>query len=247
MANMGAQRLILIEPQCKITFKAHQSAASGQTALENRTVYTNWTDFLQREPDGIRISFTARDGKSRQVRDFQQTLTWLRAEHPELQDPAAPPLNLFLIFGPEDWGLSGEDLELTHFSCNIPTFGDNTSLNLGQAVLLALYSLRLSWGGNKTKLEGQQPERIRDRESVFPEQALHTWLSEMGFNLENRKMNTYNVLKRMLLQNVPNSKELRVLEIVLQQSIRKLREYNTLRKSAGLPAIEGQSGDDGEV
>ncbi len=239
MANMGVNHLILIDPKTDITLKAQQAAATGQAALSNRRVYGSWKEFLAKESEGIRICFTARDGKGRQVQDFQKTLLWLQAEHPLFQkdaDTSAVPV--YLIFGPEDWGLSAEDLELTHFACSIPTFGDNTSLNLAQAVLLALYTLRLTWGGERSRLEGQQPPRNEADTQVFPEQALATWIQEMGFDISNRRVNAYTVLRRMLLQNVPNKKELRILETVLHQGIRKLREYNLLRKEMGLPAVE---------
>jgi len=236
MANMGVGRLILIDPKCEVTFKAQQAAATGQEALQNRKVYSNWSEFLAKEPEGIRICFTARDGKGRQVRDLQETLQWLQTDHPALQKENEPALPVYLIFGPEDWGLSAEDLELTHFSCSIPTFGDNTSLNLGQAVLLGLFIMRSNWGGRKALLEGQQPQRKWESQTIFPERALKTWLEEMGFVLNNRRVNVYSVLKRMLLHNVPNTKELRILETVLQQGIRKLREYNEMRRSLGLPA-----------
>ena len=240
MANMGAQRLILIDPKTDVTFKAQQAAATGQSALENRKNYSSWNEFLEEEPQGLRLSFTARDGRGRQAKDFQETLIWLKAEHPAFQipDSHSSPIPVYLIFGPEDWGLSTEDLKLTHFACSIPTFGDNTSLNLAQAVLLALFILRSTWGGQKAELEGQQPARERGRENIFPEKALQSWIEEMGFNISNRKINAYSVLKRMLLQNVPSSQELKVLETVLQQAIRKLREYNQLRKQLGLPAVE---------
>lgn len=240
MANMGAHRLILIDPKCEVTFKAQQAAATGQEALQNRSVYSNWAEFLAQESEGIRICFTARDGKGRQVQDFQETLQWLKAEHPALKKESEGPLPVYLIFGPEDWGLSAEDLELTHFACSIPTFGVNTSLNLAQAVLLALFILRSTWGGERAKLEGQQPKRKRPSSTAFPEKALATWLEEMGFDISNRRVNVYSVLKRMLLHNVPNSKELRILETVLHQGIRKLREYNALRRSVGLPAGSGK-------
>ena len=240
MANMGVDRLILIDPKTAVTTKAHQAAATGQAALKNRKEYSTWSEFYAAEPSGIRICFTARDGRGRQVRDFQETLTWLSQEHPDCQDQAAniSALPVYLIFGPEDWGLSAEDLELTHFACAIPTFGDNTSLNLGQAVLLALFILRSTWGGTKAALEGQQPPRTKEIETAFPEESLRLWLEEMGFDVSHRKISAFSVMKRMLLQNVPNEKELRILETVLFQGIRKLREYNELRKSLGLPAID---------
>lgn len=241
MANMGASRLVLIDPQTEVTLKAQQAAATGQAALQNRKTYQSWDEFFRREPEGLRISFTAKDGRGRQVQDFQPTLEWLKSNHPSLQETEASPLPVYLIFGREDWGLSTADLELTHFSCSIPIYGDNTSLNLAQAVLLALFILRSTWGGQRAIFEGQQPPRNRDEATVFPEKALRTWIEEMGFDISNRKINAYSVLKRMLLHNVPNNKELQMLETVLQQAIRKLREYNQMRKQLGLPAVESKS------
>jgi tRNA/rRNA methyltransferase len=234
MANMGASQLILIDPKCELTIKAQKAAATGQKALQNRKIYSSFADFYKSEPEGIRLSFTARDGRGRQVQDFSETLRWIANEHPMMQENEQGLVPIYLIFGPEDWGLSAEDLELTHFACSIPTFGDNTSLNLAQAVLLALYTLRLEWGGEKAQLMGQQATKEIQQEEVFPEKSLHLWLSEMGFDLSTHsKMNAYTVLKRMLLQHIPTKKELGILEIVLQQSIRKLREYNELRKKYG--------------
>jgi tRNA/rRNA methyltransferase len=240
MANMGIENLILIDPKTDITLKAQQAAATAQSALQNRKVYNSWKDFFKSEAEGIRICFTARDGKGRQVQDFQSTLNWLKDEHPLFKNKASETtaVPIYMIFGPEDWGLSAEDLELTHFACSIPTFGDNTSLNLAQAVLLALFILRSTWGGQRSQLEGQQPARANKGEQVFPEKALKTWIEEMGFDVDNRRINAFSVLRRMLLQNVPNTKELKILEIVLYQGIRKLREYNQLRKQMGLPAVE---------
>jgi tRNA/rRNA methyltransferase len=231
MANMGAGNLILIDHRCTITFKAQQAAATGQEAFQNRREYESWTEFFANEPEGIRLAFSARDGRGRPLWDLNNVLDWLKKEDPRLTKESETPLPIYLIFGPEDWGLSNEDLNLVHFNCNIPTFGDNSSLNLAQAVLLALFILRSNWGGERTKLDGQQPSRaIAARETSFPEQALFTWLSEMGFDLSKRRINAYTVMKRMLLHNVPTRKELRILDAVLQQSIRKLRQYNDLRK-----------------
>jgi tRNA/rRNA methyltransferase len=53
---------------------------------------------------------------------------------------------------------------------------------------------------------------------------LKQWLEEMNINITNKKMNAFAVLRRMLLQNSPSNKEFRILEIVLQQSIRRMRE-----------------------
>ena len=232
MSNMGSENLILIAPQCEIDYEAQQAAATGQAGLQNRKVYSSWNDFYKSEPDGLRLSLTARDGRGRAVRALPELIEELPKITPQLLLNTDQIIPIYLIFGPEDWGLSAEDLELSHYCCSIPTYGENWSLNLAQAVLLALYILRQSWGGEKTKLDGNQPVReTASREKIFPEETLRIWLEEMKFDLSKKKINAYTVLKRMLLQNTPTTKELRVLEIILQQSIRKLREYNELLKS----------------
>ena len=235
MANMGFQKLILIEPKCEITIEAHQAAANGQLGLQNHIVYSSWKEFYAAEPNSLRISLTARDGRGRVARDLAETLSDLNQTSPFFQVSLDKSVVVHLIFGPEDWGLSSDDIALTNFCCSIPTYGDNTSLNLAQAVLLALFIVRQTWGGEKAKLEGQQPERKKSIEgeafpAVFPAETLRLWLQEMGFDLSARKMNVYTVLKRMLLQNTPTPKEYMMLETVLQQSLRKLSEYNQLRK-----------------
>lgn len=230
MTNMGCDHLILIDPQCELTYDAQQAAASGQKPLQNRTVYKNWDDFLTSEPESIRVCFTARDGKGRNVRDLNEVLEFIEKQTPQFQTTSDVIYPIHFIFGPEDWGLSGDDLELAHFCATIPTYGENWSLNLAQATLLAMFALRQKWGGRRTQLDGQQPPRIQhDRADLFPEETLKQWLIALGFDLSKRRINVYTVLKRLLLQNTPTKKELRILETVLQQNIRKLKEWKNFQ------------------
>ncbi|MES2802158.1 MAG: RNA methyltransferase [Bdellovibrionota bacterium] len=232
MANMGFKNLILLAPQCEITFDAQQAAATGQYALQNRVVYKTWAEFFKNEPQGLMIATTARDGRGRQAQDLQTTLNYFLETNADVKKESDQPFVVHIIFGPEDAGLSAEDISHANFCCSIPTFGDNTSLNLAQATLLAMFITRSVFGGEKTQLEGQQkPKALQKKgEGIFPDESLRTWLTEMGFALDKKKINVYTTLKRMLLQNTPSAKEFRVLEIVLQQSIRKLRAFNDLKK-----------------
>ena len=104
-------------------------------------------------------------------------------------------------------------------------------MNLAQAVLIALFMVRETWGGTQGKIENEMSDRRTKRQpTAFLEESLQVWLEEMGFTLYGKKVNAYTVLKRMLLQNTPTPKEIRILETVLQQSIRKLREWKTYQK-----------------
>lgn len=231
MANMGFTQLILIAPQCEFTIESNKAAANGQYALENKIIYSSWKEFYENEPRGLQIATTARDGRGRQVQDFETTLTEFKNTSIELQKKSTTPFVVHILFGPEDWGLSADDIQYANFCCSIPTYGDNTSLNLGQATLLAMYIYRGVFGGEKTKLDGQQKIKSLQKKpsEVFPDESLKFWLLEMGFKLDQKKMNVFTVLRRMLLQNTPSTKEFRILEIVLQQSRRKLKELKELK------------------
>ncbi len=231
MANMGFKKLILIDPKCEFTIESNKAAANGQYPLENKTIYKSWKDFYDNEPRGLQIATTARDGRGRQVQDFETALQDFKKTSPLLQKTSDEPFVIHILFGPEDWGLAADDIQYANFCCSIPTYGDNTSLNLAQATLLAMFIFRSVFGGEKSILEGQQKLKSLQTKpnEVFPDESLKAWLIEMGFNLAHRKMNVYTVLKRMLLQNAPSVKEFRILEIVLQQSRRKLKELNDLK------------------
>lgn len=237
MSNMGMSQLILISPQCEITYEAQKAAATGQDGLQNRITYKDWDKFLANEPESIKIAMTARDGKGRLVRDIDEVLMDIKTKSPQFQKSSDQPYTVHLIFGPEDWGLAAEDLEHANFCACLPTFGANWSLNLAQASLLTMFSLRKAWGGDRTPLDGAAGGKARRAPQgipgIDPDQSLKTWLQEMGFDLSKR-MNVYAVLRRMLLQNTPTKKELIILETVLQQSIRKLREWKKLTKRESL-------------
>ena len=224
MANMGFSRLILIDPKCELTIESNKAAATGQFALENKVVYKSWDEFYESEPRGFQVALTARDGRGRQTVDLEKTLKEVETVHPSFKKDSDTPIVFHLVFGPEDWGLSNDDLKFANHCCSIPTYGDNSSFNLAQATLMAMYIFRTVFGGVRTKLDGQQIPKVRQKmPPVFPEESLKLWLQEMGFDLSKRKMNVYTVLRRMLLQNSPSTKEFRVLEIALQQSVRRMK------------------------
>lgn len=254
MSNMKAQSLILIRPQCEITYAAQQAAASGQQALQNRRTYANWTDFYRNEADGLRIALTARGGRLREVRDLSETLEWCSQNLPQLHEQNLTNFPIYLVLGPEDAGLSFEDLQQCHHACSIPTFGENTSLNLAQAALLTLFIFRQSSLG---KIESTQPRDLSKEGEAADlagvqniDQTLARWLETLGFDIRENQMSAYTVLRRLILHSVPSKKELRTLEVVLHQSIRKLGEYQSMLKAQcalGSPETEQALTDDRPV
>lgn len=215
MSNYGAQQLILIEPRCEINQDAKEGAAHAQTQIEKAMIYPHWQRFYDWEPEGIRIAFSARDGKRREAFDFASTL-----KHDAILKTEMLSKPTYLIFGPEDHGLADADLDFVHRVFQIKLPGENPSMNLSHAVMSALTLLHQS-----TDPTLPLPLSKEEREKFFfPDQTLKRWLETLNIDISlHEKVNSYTVLKKLLLKGLPTTKELQMLETVLQQTIRKLK------------------------
>src|SRR5690606_8493203 len=121
---------------------------------------------------------------------------------------------VYLIFSPEDRGLSNEDLDFANFIVSLPTYGSFSSLNISHAVMLALYLAQ-----THLQIADEQTENHHEN-FQFPEEPLREWLHTLGFQTGERRTDAFKVLKRILLSNVPTAKELRILEAIVNQTVR---------------------------
>lgn len=214
MSNYGLRHLILIDPQCDLNQESKEGAAHAQDILNTATIYPHWQRFYDWEHEGIRIAFSARDGRRRETFDFSKSLV----DDQELKESMCTK-NTYLIFGPEDHGLAESDLDFVHRIYQMKLPGENQSLNLSHAVLNALCSLHL-----QTLAQPKEIDSNKDS-FFFPDQTLKKWLEVLNVDIEtHQRVNAYTILKRLMLKSFPNPKELRVLEMTLQQTIRKLKE-----------------------
>lgn len=214
MANMGGERLILVDPKCEINSKARQMAAGAQDQIGRVIVYPNWKDFFAAEGDGVRIAMTRRGGRRRK-------LTPLSEELARLEAGAAP--RIYFIFGPESDGLDGEDLAFVNLTCHLPVFGEFASFNLAQAVLLALFIARQSFPPSALPVQTTGACEPPVQPFYFPDALIREWLEAMGFDVSARRSSAYRTLRRLFLQNQPTRHEIQVLDAILQQNIRKLK------------------------
>lgn len=220
MANMGADRLILVDPRCALNSKAKQMAAGAQEKLSSAIRYASWTEFYAQEGQGTRIAMTRRAGKQRLVLALEECLQALSQAEVVTTGESE---DLYLIFGPEADGLDIEDMAYVNFACHLPVFGDFASLNLAQAVLLSLFITRGKFPvlAPVEQLKGGAREVVQP--FYFPDALVKDWLTAIGFNIQARRSSAYLTLRKLLLQNLPTRHEIQVLEAVLQQNVRKLR------------------------
>jgi tRNA/rRNA methyltransferase len=223
MANMGADRLILIDPKCPLDDRAKEMAAGAQDQLTRAQTYSSWNDFFASEGEGLRLGLTRRGGHQRKV--FP-----LKAKLAELQTASRIAENVYLFFGPEADGLNSEDLAYMNFTVHLPIYGEFGSLNLAQAALLTLFIVRESLPNSDrpTQVKGTTPESVQPL--YFPDRLIKEWLTAMGFNVQARRASAYLTLRKLFLQNLPTRHEIQVLEAVLQQNIRKLKSIRLTAK-----------------
>lgn len=132
MHNMGLARLIVVDPlNCDLdrVFKMATHAASQ--VVEQMQVFPSLSEALA--PFNLVVGTTARLGRQRQVIESPAQLA--RRLIPYTREN-----QIALLFGPEDRGLSNENLRSCQWLVNIPT-AEFASLNLAQAVMVVCYEL----------------------------------------------------------------------------------------------------------
>ncbi|MGB3615667.1 MAG: RNA methyltransferase [Elainellaceae cyanobacterium] len=150
MKNMGLYQLVVVNTRCDpLGEDARLMAVHAADVLEQaRQVET-----LPQALEGCQqaVATTARDRANHPLYAPEvglRRLLPLNSSSPSLPpDAQASPLASALIFGPEDRGLSNEELAYAQCSIKIPTNPDYESLNLAQAVGICCYELsRLASG-----------------------------------------------------------------------------------------------------
>ncbi|MGE4263595.1 MAG: RNA methyltransferase [Desulfovibrio sp.] len=132
MLNMGARRLVLVDPQgYDLDRAAPLATVHARHILENALVVGTLAEAL--ESASLVIGTTARTGGWR-----KGLLTPAKAA-PEVLSRLHEGGSAALVFGPEDRGLTNEETSLCDQLVMIPASPDCTSLNLSQAVLILLY------------------------------------------------------------------------------------------------------------
>lgn len=141
MCNMGFSDLIVVDPENFNKTNAFKLATHvAASIVENISVYRNLQDALA--PFNYIIGTTARLGGQRRL---IQRPSQMAAKLVEISKKN----RIALVFGPEDRGLTNQDLQLCHHLINIPT-AEFTSLNLAQAVMIVCYEI-YNTGGNSQK------------------------------------------------------------------------------------------------
>jgi len=201
MANFGFSRMRLVapvaDPLCNEALSMAVEAASIIRAAE--TFGT-----LEEALAGCRHRFatTLRTGRNRQAElapaDMGLMLT-----------TASPADGAAIVFGPEDRGLSTDEIDLCNAIVSLETDSRFNSLNLAQAVLLMLYEAHRAFLGAAppaASLAGRVDALVTSAEAL---------LRASGFEAPADREQTGIRLRKLALRTAPTAREARLLHAAL--------------------------------
>ncbi len=132
MRNMGIDQLVVVNPHnCDLTRVCKMATHAALDVVENMMVFDTLEEALG--GCGFVAGTTARLGGERKVITSPPILA-------EKLFAISEQNQIAILFGPEDRGLTNEDIRRCHTLVNIPT-AEFSSLNLAQAVMIVCYEL----------------------------------------------------------------------------------------------------------
>lgn len=211
MNNMGMEDLVLVAPQCSVNGSDAMRMATGSHDLLERARTVE--DVASALGDCAEIvAFTAR------FRAGRQPPTPVRELVPALV-PALDRGPVALLFGPEDLGLSNEDMVLASRTAWIPTAASQRSLNLSQAVLIGCHELFIAMQEGRERpvrprADLAQLQSFRDQTTAV--------LERVGFLNPQNPAHVVNALWDILVRAELDPRELAILRGVVSQVTWKL-------------------------
>ena len=169
MKNTGVHELAIVGKARTKGFWARAMAVHGRDILSNAVFYETLREAVA--DCRLVVGTTCRQGlyraHSRRPRDVSGEIV-----------AAAVTGKVALIFGPEDHGLSNEDLKHCQLLINIPADPEYQSLNVAQAAMICLYEIYLASLGKPVK-ESLALARAEDVERLYD--RMRSSLLKIGF------------------------------------------------------------------
>ncbi len=221
MKNMGASRLRLVRPVAYDPFRLAGVAHDTQELID---AIEHFDDLDAALSDCVRVAgFTARRRAAK-----RQILSPRECAGDLLDFAEGGPVAL--LFGREDKGLPNEALDRAHTVVTIPTT-EHASLNLAQAVLIALYELHLSADDATRKLA--PPRKVADPPSSAQLELLFAdarkALAEIELFKTRNDEHVMRSLRTLIYRAAPDGRELDLVRAMAIEVVRTLERERKMR------------------
>ncbi|HPR64644.1 MAG TPA: RNA methyltransferase [Thermoanaerobaculia bacterium] len=198
MKNFGLRDLVLIDPRAdRLDGDAFSMASGAEDVLHESRIEETLSEALA---DYSNVAGTT----SLRRRTFKQPILPLR----EAASKGFPPTDSpwCLVFGPEDRGLSNEELACCSHLITIPSDPDFPTLNLAQSVAITLYEFSMISG---SELEARRAASHEERELGLDH--LRNALLRIGFLDRNDPDRIIRDLRSLVGRAGATSREMKIL------------------------------------
>jgi tRNA/rRNA methyltransferase len=205
MRNCGLSDLRLVAPRAELNKEAYQLAPSASEILDTARIHDTLLDAVG--DCGLVIGTTRRRGVARRNMVAPE-------EAADMIRPALLVNRAALVFGPEDTGLSNDDLALCHWTVSMSTGSGAESFNLSHAVAIMLYLV------NRAVIELDRPRHklatSANLEAMFAD--LSRYLVETGFIVREDPRRMVTVMRKILHRAALSDRDVKIIRGVLRQS-----------------------------
>jgi TrmH family RNA methyltransferase len=213
MRNFGAESLRLVNPY-PVAFRDARSAVGASDVLHQAQEYKSLADAVA----DCRLVVGTTAVRNRVLHN---PLRRLNQESASAIRTAMQSGRVALLFGSEKIGLTNEDFTHCHWLLNIPTYEQQISMNLGQAVAVCLFGISSGVSGEEPPAEGQ-PANAGELEKIT--QGLYEALKMSGYVKPGNDTASQEKVRRLVLRfNMP-AMDAKVLLGMVRQIVWKLRQ-----------------------
>ena len=210
MANMGLDRLILVEPAAAIGKVGTAFAVGARSILDNALRVPDLRQALAPFRRVVGTTSTRDRRLGIPLLAPRELPGWLA------QDPPDTPTAL--VFGPEVGGLTNEELALASAVVTIPCSPVQPTLNLAQAVLILSYELFVAGGGETAPVAPPEPPASAAEIDGLLDHAGQV-LRRIGFARDDSYAGVLRDLRRLAARAAPDSRDVRILRGICRRAL----------------------------
>ncbi len=208
--NMGLGGLVLVAPENYHVAEARMFASNASDVLEAASTF----DTIEEAVTGCEIVL----GTSRRIKSHRIRIMTPRESAGHILGNMGEG-HAAVLFGPEDNGLTSEELTQCHAVISIPADDRHPSLNLAQAVMVIAYELRVGVDGLPSVRSFGSASESEIGQMLKQTSAV---LEKSGFFIRNPRERVLLHLKEIFANGVSTSQDARIIRGIFRRIARAL-------------------------
>lgn len=212
MGNTGFSRLIVSASRTKDWKTAGKLAVSARPLLDNAQVCSSLEEALSLSGANFIVGTSGRDRKYWKARDISEAAQEILGRTSRGK--------VALLFGPEDAGLTNEELTLCHMVVNIPFGGEMASYNLSHAAAIVLFSIMTASLPDADPPEDETPGFDEMEGMFFHIQEL---LTEIRFLWDDNPDHMMRAMRGFINRAEPSEAEVKMIRGICRRLLWHLR------------------------